>query len=150
MSCPNGSFDVLSMYIMYSLIWCYGFLEGYRQDKLVTSVTLVLGSHLGPPPKRFKSEISEFRSIDFLTFRATSFLMDDLAIGMIVNKCDMKWVQKVCFYSASMTNGRGVRVLRGTDCWWCPSSEGKVVDCLWIWQEWSRRGRQEGGGRRRF
>ena len=90
MSCPNGSFDaVLSMYIT-PLSGSMAFLEGYRQDKLVTSATLVLGPCLvGPAPKRFKSELSEFRSIDFLTFRATSFLMDDLPVDIVI-RCNMK------------------------------------------------------------
>jgi len=90
MSCPNGSFDaVLSMYIT-PLSGSMAFLEGYRQDKLVTSATLVLGPYLvGPAPKRFKYELSEFRSIDFLTFRATSFLMDDLPVDIVI-RCNMK------------------------------------------------------------
>jgi len=85
MSCPNGSFNVRSMYmtparidnLQVTLVGSYDGIE-------VTRVTLQLGSWKGPPIQ-FQSELSPFRSIDKLTFSSQGQIVaiDDLVLDNI-------------------------------------------------------------------
>ena len=95
MSCPNGSFDVRSMYMTpawYDNI--HVTVNGYDLGTLVVSVTLQLGLVVGPPKIVFESDLLAFKSIDYLAFTPTSiglgyqFAMDDVENDFI-SECDM-------------------------------------------------------------
>lgn len=93
MSCPGGSFDVLSLYMTpYNTDNLQVTLVGSYGDGQVATVTLELESYLGPPKKFESPELSAFRSIDKLTFTPITsskfFAMDDLAI-YINSPCNM-------------------------------------------------------------
>jgi len=71
MSCPGGSFDVLSLYMTPA--WPKGsnmqvILVGSYGDGPDTTVTLQLVGSSAGPPTIFESELLVFRNIDKLTF----------------------------------------------------------------------------------
>ncbi len=89
MSCPGGSFDLLSMYMTAGWREMPALLEGYRDGTVNATFSLTLSPDL--QPKYFESEFSSFTNLDSLVIstgtgtRGDQIVLDDVEIQINSN-----------------------------------------------------------------